>query len=406
MGFFVVFTAVICLIYLYSGWRVIPILLPGRPGLLAWSAVAVSMFLPSLYFVLRFNRLGGPLTDVIAPWGYPVLGFMTLIFCCLVLRDLFLGVRTLLKRMPLLFQTRGRDRERALNPGRREFVLRATNAGILILGASASGYGYHAATREPCLIDVTVPLPNLPPELEGLTMVQFTDLHVGPTIKRPFVETVVKRIQEADPRIIVCTGDLVDGPVSLLKSELEPLKDLSAPMGKYFVTGNHEYYSGVIPWLRELESLGFDVLINENRILGQKDRGILLAGVTDYTAGRMLREHRSDPLAARGTPDREMPSILLAHQPKSIDAASKAGFDLQISGHTHGGQYIPGNLLARLDQPFIAGRYTVDSTLLYVSRGTGYWGPPLRLGTRSEVTRFTLTGRGGSGVWSGTAQAT
>jgi hypothetical protein len=161
-------------------------------------------------------------------------------------------------------------------------------------------------------------------------------------------------------------------------------------MGNYFVTGNHEYYSGVMEWIEQIRRLGFSVLINEHRIITREKRKMLLAGVTDYREGRMLPGHQSDPHKAMKAAPKTDVKILLAHQPKNIFDAARAGYDLQISGHTHGGQFFPWNLLVGFSQPYVSGLHTHQNTRIYVSRGTGYWGPPLRVGSPSEITLIKL----------------
>jgi hypothetical protein len=166
-------------------------------------------------------------------------------------------------------------------------------------------------------------------------------------------------------------------------------------MGNYFVTGNHEYYSGVIEWIEEVRRLGFTVLINEHRIITSGKSKMLLAGVTDYRESRILTDHRSDPQKALNAAAKTDIKILLAHQPKSIFDAARAGYDLQISGHTHGGQFFPWNLVVGLTQPYVSGLHQHADTQIYVSRGTGYWGPPVRVGSPSEITLIKLVSGGG-----------
>lgn len=240
---------------------------------------------------------------------------------------------------------------------------------------------------------VDVPITDLPSALEGFRIVQLSDLHVGPTLKRDFVERVVATANGLDPHVIALTGDVADGFPTTLRDEVAPLAALRALHGKYFVTGNHEYYWDAAAWLRELERLGFDPLVNAHRVIQQGTARLLLAGVTDLSSNHGLPPpgHRSDPAAAAaGAPATDV-RVLLAHQPKSAYAARAAGYDLQLSGHTHGGQYFPFNLLVRLFQPFVAGLHRLEAMWLYVSRGTGYWGPPLRLGAPAEITLIQLT---------------
>jgi len=237
--------------------------------------------------------------------------------------------------------------------------------------------------RRPRVVHVTVPIRDLPGDLQGFRIAQLSDLHVGPTIRRRFVAAVVQRTNRLAPDLVAVTGDVADGLVPELREHVEPLGGLVAPHGTFFVTGNHEYFWDVGGWTRELARLGVDVLLNEHRLLVRGNGRLLLAGVTDLSAA-------SDPAGAlAGAPASDV-RVLLAHQPKSAYAARDAGFDLQLSGHTHGGQYFPFNLLVRLFQPFVAGLHRLERMWLYVSRGTGYWGPPLRLGAPSEITLIEL----------------
>jgi len=237
--------------------------------------------------------------------------------------------------------------------------------------------------RRPRVVRVTVPIADLPTDLAGFRILQLSDLHIGPTIRRPFVDAVVDRANALRPDLVAVTGDVADGLVPELREHVAPLGRLRAPHGAYFVTGNHEYYWDVRGWTRELERLGIEVLSNEHRMVVRGEGRLLVAGVTDLSAA-------SDPAAAvAGAPPSDV-RVLLAHQPRSAFAAQAAGYDLQLSGHTHGGQYFPFNLLVRLFQPFVAGLHRLESMWLYVSRGTGYWGPPLRLGAPAEITLLEL----------------
>ena len=246
--------------------------------------------------------------------------------------------------------------------------------------------------RRPATVQVVdIPIAGLPADLEGFRIVQLSDLHVGPTLKRDFVERVVDTATGLGPDLIALTGDVADGYPPALREDVAPLAGLRAPLGKYFVTGNHEYYWDAAGWVLELERLGFSALVNAHRVLHRGSGRVLLAGVTDLSASGGVPGHTSDPAAAiAGAPDSDV-RVLLAHQPKSAFAASAVGFDLQLSGHTHGGQYFPFNLLVRLFQPFVAGRHRLEEMWLYVSRGTGHWGPPLRLGAPAEITLIQLT---------------
>src|SRR3989449_4314942 len=207
---------------------------------------------------------------------------------------------------------------------------------------------------------VDVPITGLPSDLEGFRIAQLSDLHVGPTLKRDFVERVVNTTNGLHPDLIALTGDVADGFPPALRDEVAPLAGLVAPHGKYFVTGNHEYYWDAAGWVHELEGLGFSALVNGHQVIHRGVGRIVLAGVTDLSS-RGLPGHTSDPAAAiAGAPESDV-RVLLAHQPKSAFAARTAGYDLQLSGHTHGGQYFPFNLLVRLFQPFVAGLHRLQA---------------------------------------------
>ena len=255
---------------------------------------------------------------------------------------------------------------------------------LAILGGAVvlTAVGVVQAQR-PRVVRVPVPIADLPPDLAGLRIVQLSDLHVGTTIRRDFVRAVVETANGLAPDLVALTGDVADGYVGEMREHVAPLATLRAPLGRFFVTGNHEYYWDPVGWTRELGRLGFDVLSNEHRLIVRGRGRLLLAGVPDLSAFSDPRE------AVSGAPESDV-RVLLAHQPRSAYAARDAGFDLQLSGHTHGGQYFPFNILVRLFQPFVAGLHRLERMWLYVSRGTGYWGPPLRLGAPAEITLLEL----------------
>jgi predicted MPP superfamily phosphohydrolase len=245
--------------------------------------------------------------------------------------------------------------------------------------------------RRPRLVSVDIPIARLPASLHGFSIAQISDLHVGPTIRRGFVERLVARVNDLGADLIAITGDLVDGSVEQLANHTAPLSKLTARHGAFFVTGNHEYYSGERAWTKEIERLGLTVLKNEHVVLRHDGALLVLAGVDDIGAHHYDPAQRSDPAAAlHGAPAGAGAKVLLAHQPSSAIAAAKAGFDVQISGHTHGGQFWPWNHFVRFFQPFTAGLYRLKNLWVYVSRGTGYWGPPNRFGVPSEITRIRL----------------
>ena len=246
----------------------------------------------------------------------------------------------------------------------------------IALGIVVAGI-VHVA-RGPLVRQVRVPLAQLP--VEHYTIVQLTDVHIGPLLGHEFAERVVRRVNALAPDLIVITGDLIDGSLAELRRHIEPLRGLRARDGVYAVTGNHEYYWNAEAWLEHIRSLGIRVLRNERvNIAGAFE----LAGADDWSASEDV------PRAVAGR-DPALPLVLLAHHPRTIASAIDAGVDLQLSGHTHGGQMLPLGYLARLFDPKVAGLGRFGRTWLYVSEGTGFWGPPLRVGTSCEIAAITL----------------
>ena len=262
-------------------------------------------------------------------------------------------------------------------------------AAVAAVGAVAGGvFGIKEAMSSVRVRPIDVSLKRLPKSMDGLTIVQISDVHVGTTIGRQFIEDIVASANALHPDVIVITGDLVDGSVSDLRDAVAPLADLRAALGVFFVTGNHEYYSGVDDWMTELPRLGIRVLRNERVELRKGDDVIDLAGVDDYNARG--GGHGPDLRRALEGRDRSRELVLLAHQPRAIVEAAEHGVGLQLSGHTHGGQIFPWNFAVRLQQPYIAGLHRHGDAQIFVSRGTGYWGPPMRVGAPAEVTQITL----------------
>ncbi|WP_159705507.1 metallophosphoesterase [Massilia sp. 9I] len=260
---------------------------------------------------------------------------------------------------------------------------------VPLLAAAVTLLGFVNARRLARVKRVEVPIANLPPALHGYAIAQVSDIHVGPTIKRPYLNAIVNRVNKLGADAIAITGDLVDGSVHRLSLHTQPLARLAAPDGVFFVTGNHEYYSGAEEWIAEVRRLGITVLLNQHVLRRRDDATVMIAGVADYSAHHFHPAHKSDARAAAGARDADV-RILLAHQPRSAPEAAEAGFHLQLSGHTHGGQFFPWNLFVPLQQPFVAGLHRVRDMWVYISRGTGYWGPPKRFGAPSEITLVRL----------------
>jgi uncharacterized protein len=361
-------------LHVYVGMRI----LPSMPGVLLVRLsgiflLVLSYGLMSLSLAAR-SLWSRPFSDRLAVPGYFMAGFFSSLLVLTLLRDVLLVPVALLVSQPLL---------RAYESVSASLVLG--------LGIFATLAGLVGARRRARIVNVDVPLQNLPPALHGFSIVQISDIHVGTTIRKRYVERVVKAVNALKPDLIAVTGDTVDGPVRELAVHTAPLAGLRSLHGAFFVTGNHEYYSGASAWTAEFVRLGLRVLLNEHTVIEHQGASLVIAGVTDFSSHRFNPSQRSDPhIALAGAPTDASVRILLAHQPRSAPAAASAGFDLQLSGHTHGGQFWPWNLFVRFQQPFTAGLHRLNHLWIYVSRGTGYWSIPNRFGAPSEITRLRL----------------
>jgi predicted MPP superfamily phosphohydrolase len=279
----------------------------------------------------------------------------------------------------------------APSPSRRVFLARglAATAGVVALGTAGSGAYF--ANAAPVVRRVPVTLSGLDPALDGLRIVSFADGHLSATYGGRRFERLVELVNEQRPDVVAIVGDLVDAGVPELRDEVAPLADLVSEQGVFFVTGNHEYFVDTQAWLRHLPTLGIDVLRNERVPIRRGTASFDLAGIDDRTAAWSgLPGHGVDLDAALDGRDDTVPVVLLAHQPYMVGQARAAGVDLQVSGHTHGGQLWPFDYAVRLDQPAVEGLSRHGDTQLYVTAGAGYWGPPMRIGARPEVTVVEL----------------
>lgn len=276
----------------------------------------------------------------------------------------------------------------AKSPEKRAFLQRAIASGVAVGAGSWGAVAVNQALAAPSLKRVEVSLARLPAAFDGFTIVQMSDIHVGPTIGRAFIESIVEAANAQSPDLIALTGDLVDGSVAHLSRHTAPLAQLKAKHGVWFVTGNHEYYSGADEWISELQRLAIFTLRNASTRISRQGQSLLVAGVTDHRAG----SYGDPPDFARALRDRKPDEevVLLAHQPRAVAQAQKHDVGLQLSGHTHGGQFWPWNWVIHLIEPVVAGLARFGRTQIYVNSGTGYWGPPMRSGTRSEITVVTL----------------
>jgi uncharacterized protein len=346
-----------------------------RPAL-PWTLAALALGIPLSVVLGRFTR-----PEWSVWWLTPVytwIGVSFLLVLSAVALDALTWVWTFIS-----FGPEGPDVERRQTLAR----LGALVAGTLGVGASAWALreGYRTQVK---LVEVR--LKKLPPALDGLRVVQLSDMHVGPLLGRDFVDEVVHRVNALAADLVVITGDLVDGSVDELSERVAPLARLTSTHGTFFVTGNHEYPVDAPAWCEHLASLGIRVLRNEYVALEQEGHFLYLAGIDDYEAVHFDCGHKPDLKRAVEGRDTRAALILLAHQPRAIHEATQHGVDLQLSGHTHGGQLWPLGSLLGADQPLVGGLGRFGETLLYVSCGTGFSGPPMRLGAPAEITHITL----------------
>lgn len=372
------FPLLLGLLHLYIGLRVVPDL---PVDTLARIAVGVLLFVSYSLMLLSLSARAfwpRPQSDRIAAPGMFMAGLFSSLLVLTLLRDLALIPASFLVSPATLAGLRGVTA--VLVPG---------------IGIVATALGFAGARRRARIVNVDVPVQNLPLALHGFSIAQVSDVHVGAQIRSSYVEKIVDAVNDLHADLIALTGDFVDGPVQELSAHTAPLARLRATHGAFFVTGNHEYYSGATAWIAEFRRLGLHVLLNEHAVIQHKGAPLVVAGVTDFSAHHFNPAQRSDPAAAlSGAPTDAGARILLAHQPRSAPAAAEAGYDLQLSGHTHGGQFWPWNHFVRFQQPFTAGLHRLNRLWVYVSRGTGYWGIPNRFGAPSEITRLRLVPAG------------
>lgn len=390
-------TALSALLHAWVGWRLAPALAPF-PGVSA--ALGVLLVLSALLMPagLLARRLGRHPLATLAAWAALLcMGLFSTLLVLTLVRD---AVLVAALGVALVAGLAG-ARWWSLEP-----LVTWTAAAVPLAALLATAWGFWNARRTASVVRVDVPIAGLPETLHGFSIAQVSDIHVGPTIGQAYLQRIVDRVNALQADIVAITGDLVDGHVDELRDKLAPLRQLVSTHGSFFVTGNHEYYSGAHAWIAELRTLGVQVLLNEHRVLHheaasealpdgvalQRDTEmVVVAGVADFGAHHFDASHRSDPHAAiRGAPAGARFRLLLAHQPRSAQAAIGAGYHLQLSGHTHGGQFWPWMHFVRFQQPFTAGLRRLEDQWVYTNRGTGYWGPPKRFGVASEITYLRL----------------
>ena len=385
------FSILAALLHLYAGLRLVPAIYSASP--FAALVVALTLAVSAVAMPLPFVGLWSSHRQMSRGWqwlGLLAMGWFSSVIVLTLVRDAGL----------LLAWAAQAAAGLAIDWPRSQ---RWTAIAVPLLATATSVVGFFNARRTAPVKRVDVPIKGLPAAFHGFTIAQLSDLHVGPTIRRGYIQRIVDRVNKLEADAIAITGDLVDGTVAALQQHIAPLAGLQARHGTFVVTGNHEYYAGAHAWIDELRRLGLKVLMNEHVLLGASGSGaaqndeemdnatLVLAGVTDFHAAHFDAAHASSPEAAlAGAPSGATTRVLLAHQPRSAPAAAAAGFQLQLSGHTHGGQFFPWNLFVPLQQPFTAGLHALGDMWVYTSRGTGYWGPPKRFGAPSEITLVRL----------------
>lgn len=380
IAFFLVLLSMVLAAHVYLGVRMLRgAQLPRWQRLTVLAGLVLSFVLGMITMPLREEPWAEPFLVI----GYLAIGVFGAFFFMFLLKDILWGLGILLdKAISVMPQ----------DPDRRRVLQNAVNLGVVGSAAGIGLVGFAKAQSAAKVEEVTVPIQDLPPELEGFSIVQISDVHVGPTVHRGRIQEIVGTINGLNPDLVAVTGDLVDGSVERLKEHVAPLAGIRARHGVFFSTGNHEYYSGAEAWCEHVASaLGMTVLLDEHITITHQGHTLVVGGVADLKAEQHVASHRSDAFAAiEGAPEDAALRLLLAHQPPSIYEAALAGWDLVLSGHTHAGQFFPFTLLIHLAQPFVSGLHKVEKAWLYVNRGTTYWGPPIRLGAAQEITRLVL----------------
>ena len=298
------------------------------------------------------------------------IGITFMLFVVAVFYDLSITVS---KRVPV-------------NQARRRTLKLIFDVTMLVAAFAYLLRGFSQGVKFPATNSVRVKVKDFP--LERFTLVQLTDVHVGRTIKHDFIKKLVAETNKLNPDMVVLTGDLVDLPIPLIEYDLYPLKDLEAPT--YFILGNHEYFHGVGETIEYVKELGIKPLLNEHVVIGEGEKQFNLVGLNDVMGSR-VDFFPPDAAAAYKNLDQSRPCIVLAHQPKMITDMDEYRCDLMLSGHTHGGQIFPFGLLVMAAQPYLAGLHAhAPDRQIFVSRGTGYWGPPLRFLAPSEISQIII----------------
>ncbi len=366
--FFLAFFGVFLLLYIYISKRLI-----SKLDIKSKTKKHLQIFLILNYLGLLGYILGRAYPHI-PNWLYFLLsvpiGVIFLLFCTAVIYDIF---RVLLSKAPL-------------SDDRRRFFKRSLDISSLAFATAVSARSIFEA-RFVKLERVDVKINRLK---KAYKLVQLSDIHIGGLINKEFIKGVVQKVNSLKPDVVVITGDLIDIEIEYAKEALDEFKKLNSKYGTYFIVGNHEYFHGVVKIIDAVKDLGIRVLENENVYIGEEKEGFNLAGVYDVM-GYRSGTHKPDIYKALKDTKEDSPTLLLAHQPRYIEEVTK-GVDLMLSGHTHGGQLYPFKFLVKLQQPYISGLHIHNGNLqIYVNRGTGFWGPPMRLGATAEISEINIS---------------
>ena len=378
-------------IHLYVGHRIItPMGLDLLPKLAAWSLVLASYVMIPLIFAFR---MGSPKPFWYVPlfwFTFVMFGYVTTVFPLLMAKDVVMWSWSKMGTYSSLNSQKGSVGVAGEKQGHRQ-ATHHMNMGVLAISLALVLLGLYRASVPPQVNIIEAPVEGLDKRLDGLRIALITDIHISPTVRGDTVEDIVRRVNELEPDMVAHTGDLADATVEEMSKDAAPLAGLMARHGVFFVTGNHEYYWDLNGWLKVVEDTGAVVLNNEHRLVEHNGARLLVAGITDYSAGMSIPGHKSDPVKAlAGAPERDF-TLMLAHQPRSVVAVAATGqVDMQLSGHTHGGQYFPWSIIVRFIHPVAPGLSRYEGMWVYLSRGSVYWGPPLRLGSPKEITLVVL----------------
>jgi len=344
----------------------------AQSSIWAWLALVFGFMMLMPLYLWRFRGQRTPKKIVhLMALGHGVMAYLNFLIPVVLIRDIVGLLAVILKlNLDLLYSAEA-------------------SVIILFLPIAFKLWGRRAITRGPVVIKEEIKDERLPPEFKNLRILQISDLHISHFLKKGFIEKVLVQVEKVKPDLIFLTGDIVDGPIEDLQDEVAKLKSLKANYGVYYVPGNHEYYWDYKKIEKAIEAAGITSIPNTSRMLKRGSSQILIAGVTDPAAvhygsqGPMIERFQSEFTTNQYR-------ILLAHQPFMADKASQVGFHLQLSGHTHAGQFFPWNLLIGFFQKYAKGFYQVESLNLYVNQGTGYWGPAIRIGTQCEITEISF----------------